>query len=169
MNKKTDKKYPSEYTLTVSFTYRCVIALLLGGPTCLIWFLFDIQKNLMFLLLFSIAVFFCLYMIFSNVEYAIFNHKGLLIVHKSRWREAKEEFYVNWDNVLHIKLSTRISKNASPEIQIEAKGGIRGYHHSTMLPYAKFASLAKYYSGREDIINNKSTVRRKKKPFEKDW
>lgn len=33
----------------------------------------------------------------------------------------------------------------------------------------EFTRLAQYYSGREDIIDNKSGVRWKRKPFEKDW
>ena len=45
----------------------------------------------------------------------------------------------------------------------------RGYYNDTFLSYGKFASLAKYYSGREDIIYKRSAFRKKKKMYEKDW
>jgi hypothetical protein len=94
-----------------------------------------------------------------------------LIVHTKRWgkNKKKQEFYIDWKDVKYIRFKTILSKNSSPAIDIASNIFGRGYYNTTTLSYAKFASLAKYYSGREDIIYKRSAFRKKKKMYEKDW
>lgn len=168
MNK--DKKYPVEYKLTKSLMPRIAFFLILG---CLasMWYQYNGQDNWLFVCFFSILLGGGLFYITQNVEYAIFNHKGVLIAHTKRWgkNKAKQEFYIDWKDVKYIRFKTILSKNSSPAIDIASNIFGRGYYNTTTLSYAKFASLAKYYSGREDIIYKRSAFRRKKKMYEKDW
>ena len=166
MNK--DKQYPDEYKLTSSLTTQIAFFLILG-PLVFMWCEWDWQEDWLFVCLFSIVCLFALFCIMQNVEYAIFNHKGILIVHTKRLSKTKadQEFYIDWKDVKYIKFENIYSKHSKINIRSRIFG--RGYCWRSNLSYSKFASLAKYYSGREDIIDNKSGVRLKRKPFEKDW
>lgn len=165
MNK--NKKYPDEYKLTHSST--TIVYLLLWG--IIVWFAFEFSRSIHWLLqccIYSSIIFF-LVCIILDVEYAIFNRKGVLIVNTIRWtkRNAKHEFYIDWKDIKHIRLRTHLSNRQPTTIEIVPKVLGRVYYERTFLPFGKFASLAKYYSGREDIIYKK----KRKKPglYEKDW
>ena len=95
MNK--DKQYPDEYKLTSSLTTLIAFFLILG-PLVFMWCEWDWQEDWLFVCLFSIVCFFALFCIMQNVEYAIFNHKGILIVHTKRLSKTKadQEFYIDW-------------------------------------------------------------------------
>lgn len=167
MNK--DKQYPDEYKLTKSWMPKIAFFLILG---CLVsmWCECSGQDNWLFLCFFTILWGWGLFYIIHNVEYAIFNHKGVFIVHTKRWgkNKTKQEFYIDWKDVKYIRFKTPLSKNSSPAIDITSSVFGRGYYHTTCLPYGKFASLAKYYSGREDIIYERNAFRKKRKMYEKD-
>ena len=80
--------------------------------------------------------------------------------------EAKQEFYIDWKDVKHIKFNIFITGSLSPPaIDVVSRIFGRGYYHPTALSYCKFASLAKYYSGRKDVV----MLWKKRKLFEKDW
>jgi hypothetical protein len=168
MNK--NKTYPDEYKLTNSLTTKITFLLVLGP---LVWMVFEFNwsKDGLFLYWFYPLCVWFLFVILQDVEYAIFNHKGVLIVHTKRWgkNKAKQEFYIDWKDVKYIRLKIPLSKNSSPKIEIVSRVLGHGYSNQTFLPYGKFASLAKYYSGREDIIYKRSAFRKKKKMYEKDW
>ena len=165
-----NRKYPDEYKLTSSLMTKIQFLLILVFLV-FIWFECSWPKDWFFLSCFSIIGISLLFYILQHVEYAIFNHKGILIVHTKRWgrNKAKREFYIDWKDIKYIRLKTPLSKNSSPVIDIVSRIFGHDYYHPTSLSYGKFASLAKYYSGREDIIYTKSRFRRKRKPFEKDW
>lgn len=173
MNK--NKTYPDEYKLTNSLTTTIAFLLILG---CLIsiWFEFNWQKDRLFLCLFSILLVSGLFIIIQDIEYAIFDRKGVLIVHAKRWgkNKAKNEFYIDWKDIEYIRFKIPLSKNSTPAIDIVPKVFGCGYYNGTTLSYSKFASLAIYYSGRKDIIYSeykKIKKAKRKKPglYEKDW
>ena len=168
MNK--NKTYPDEYKLTRSFMTKVAFLLILGLLIS-IWFEYDKEFSWIIHCL-SFIVIYCLFMLIQDVEYAIFNHKGVLIVNTKRWgkNRRKEEFYIDWKDVKYIRFTT----THSPAIDIVSIPFGRGYYNGTLLPYGKFASLAKYYSGREDILYGdykKKIKAKRKKPglYEKDW
>ena len=153
-----------------------VAFMLAFGGVISIWFECDWKENWFFLCWFSSVGIWYLFYILQYVEYAIFNHNGVLIVNTKRWgkNKRKEEFYIDWKNVKYIRFKTPYTKNASPAIDIVSIPFGRGYYNGTLLPYGKFASLAKYYSGREDILYGdykKKIKAKRKKPglYEKDW
>ena len=166
MNK--NKQYPDEYKLTSSLTTLIAFVLILG-PLVFMWCEWDWQEDWLFVCLFSIVCFLALLFIMQNVEYATFNHKGVLIVHTKRWYKTKadQEFYIDWKDVIYIKFENIYSKHSRINIRSRLFG--RGYCWQSGLSYNKIASLAKYYSGREDIIYKRSAFRKKKKLYEKDW
>ena len=89
------------------------------------------------------------------------------MVHKKRWgkNKSEKEFYIDWKDVRYIRFNMLIlGHRTPPAITIESRVSGRGYSNPTSMSYRKFAALAEYYSGREDII-----YRWKRKPFEKDW
>ena len=71
-----------------------------------------------------------------------------------------------WKDVKHIKFNIFITGSLSPPaIDVVSRIFGRGYYHPTALSYCKFASLAKYYSGRKDVV----MLWKKRELFEKDW
>ena len=168
MNK--NKTYPDEYKLTKGLWITIPLWVMLGILiyTC-ICFECDWQRDWLTLCLISIFCLWYLYIILQYIEYAIFSHKGVLIVHTKRWgkNRTKQEFYIDWKDVKYIKFNILITGHLSPPaIDIVSRILGHGYDQPTCLPYGKFASLAIYYSGRKDIIYTK-----RKKPglYEKDW
>jgi hypothetical protein len=165
--KKAAEEYPDEYKLTRSLWITIPLWGILG---VLIYgcFEFNWQRDWDLLLVLSIFCLGYIFIIFQYSEYAIFNHKGLLIVHSKRWgkNKAKQEFYIDWKDVKHIKFNIFITGSLSPPaIDVVSRIFGRGYYHPTALSYCKFASLAKYYSGRKDVV----MLWKKRKLFEKDW
>lgn len=160
MNKGT--QYPDEYKLTKSLMPRIAFFVILG---CLVSMCCECngQDNWFILCFLFILWGGGLFYIIQNVEYAIFNHKGVFIVHTKRWgkNKTKQEFYIDWKDVKYIRFKTPLSKNSSPAIDIASSVLGRSYYNTTTLSYGKFASLAKYYSGREDIIYKRSAFRKK--------
>lgn len=162
-----NRKYPNEYKLTRSL-WITIPLWVIFGVLIYVCFVCDWQRDWLVLCLLSIFCIWQFYVILQYIEYAIFNHKGVLIVHTKRWgkNKKKQEFYIDWKDVKYIKFNSLITGNLSPPaIDIVSRILGHGYNQPTCLPYGKFALLAKYYSGREDI----SGFRRKRKPFEKDW
>ena len=173
MNK--NKTYPDEYKLTNSLTTKITFLLVLG-PLVWMGFEFNWSKDGLFLYWFYPLCVWFLFGILQDVEYAIFNHKGVSIVHAKRWgkNKAKNEFYIDWKDIEYIRFKIPLSKNSSPAIDIVSRVFGNGYYNVTMLSYSKFASLAIYYSGRKDIIYSeykKIKKAKRKKPglYEKDW
>ena len=164
MNK--DKQYPDEYKLTSSlwtkipffFFFALVIYVLLEYY----W-----QTDWITICILSVCCVCFLYVSLQYIEYAIFNHKGVLIVQTKRWGKnmTKREFYIDWKDVKDIRFNFIIGRHSPPAIYIESRILGHGYSQPTSMSYCKFASLAKYYSGRENIIYSGL----KRKPFEKDW
>lgn len=169
MNRKAIEKYPTEYTLSTSHIGGFFITILLFCVICSMWVYCDIQKYIFVLLAMSLLAIAYLYILFQSVEYAIFNHKGVLIVRKNRWGKNKEEYYIDWKNVKSIDWTISYSKRARCHIIIRSDDYYGGYYNITLLPLKKFVSLAIYYSGRNDIVKRNKMFRRKKKMFEKDW
>ena len=106
---KKNKQYPDEYKLTSSLTTLIAFVLILG-PLVFMWCEWDWQEDWLFVCLFSIVCFLALLFIMQNVEYATFNHKGVLIVHTTRWYKTKadQEFYIDWKDVIYINISLKI-------------------------------------------------------------
>lgn len=161
-----NKKYPDKYKLTRSWWITIPLWFFAGVLTygC---FEFDWQRDWLILCILFVFCLWFLYVILQDIEYAIFSHSGVMIVHAKRWgkNKSKQEFYIDWRHVKYIRFNMLISGHRTPPaITIESRGSGRGYSNPTSMPYRKFATLAKYYSGREDII-----YRWKRKPFEKDW
>ena len=169
MNK--DKQYPDEYKLTSPMLNKIVIFLLIVFLLVLMRIESSWQEGWLVKCGLAILSLWLLFHIIQDVEYAIFSRKGVSIVHTKRWgkNKAKQEFYIDWKDVKYIRLKIPLSKNSSPKIEIVSRVLGHGYSNQTFLPYGKFASLAKYYSGREDIIYKRSAFRKKKKLYEKDW
>ena len=111
----SNRKYPDEYKLTRSLWITIPLWGILG---VLIYgcFEFNWQRDWDLLLVLSIFCLWYIYIIFQYSEYAIFNHKGLLIVHSKRWgkNKAKQEFYIDWKDVKHIKFNIFITGSLSP-------------------------------------------------------
>lgn len=166
MNK--NRKYPEE-------EYRLTPSLWITIPLCFfvavliyVWLESNWQSDWPVLCMLSVICVCFLYVILQNIEYAIFNHKGILIVHTKRWgkNKTKREYYINWKDIKYIKFNILILGYLSPPaIDIASRISSNSYSHPTTLSYGKFASLAKYYSGREDIIYKRT----KKRMYEKDW
>ena len=98
MNK--NKTYPDEYKLTNSLTTKITFLLVLG-PLVWMGFEFNWSKDGLFLYWFYPLCVLGLFVILQDVEYAIFNHKGVSIVHAKRWgkNKAKNEFYIDWKDI----------------------------------------------------------------------
>jgi hypothetical protein len=170
MNK--NKKYPEEYKLTRSFVVKITLVLIIGCVV-LAWLLSNWPKDWLFLCWFSGFGVGALFIIMQNIEYALFNHKGVLIVHTKRWgkNKSKNQYYIDWKDVKFIRFGLSYR---TPTIDITSSVWGHGYYETTSLPNDKFASLAKHYSGRDDIMyreykKKNKTKRKKRGLYEKDW
>ena len=161
-----NKKYPDKYKLTRSWWITIPLWFFAGVLTygC---FEFDWQRDWLLLSFLFVFCLWFLYVILQDIEYAIFSHSGVMIVHAKRWgkNKSEKEFYIDWKDVRYIRFNMLIlGHRTPPAITIESRVSGRGYSYPTGLSYRKFAALARYYSAREGIV-----YRWKRKPFEKDW
>ncbi len=169
MSRESNKKYPDEYKLTNSFERIFGILLMIMVLVLVLWSVADQQDSLLFTCIFCIFVILFILFFVRNLEYVILNHNGVLIVHEDRWRKKKEEYYVEWKQVESIDWEVSYSLHADCRIIIRTYDDRRSYKESTGLFIGKFVSLAKYYSGRDDIVRRVKFFKKKRKPFEKDW
>ena len=98
MNK--NKKYPDEYKLTQSST--TIVYLLVVG--IIVWVAFEFSRSIHWLLQCCIysSIIFLLFCIIIDVEYAIFNRKGVLIVNTIRGKKTLNKNFILTGKMLNI-------------------------------------------------------------------
>ncbi len=165
MSRESNKKYPDEYLLKDSFWREFGIVLGVILLVCL-WTSIKPEEYFFELCFCSVLGILCGFLWMRSLEYAVFNHTGLRIVHENRWGKITDEYYTEWGKIESVECR-RIAD--AFEIIIRTYDCRGGYQKKTRLSKGQFESLAKYYSGRDDIVKRVKFFKKKRKPFEKDW